>query len=105
MATKVRTRINVRWWAWPTAGYLQADGVLDCKGPLSGTIAPNVLAVVNKEVKLAAAGQKKMRGLYSSFTCTPKEKARVVQYSSVNGIQAAVQQFSRDSIENLSMVC
>ena len=36
-----------------------ADGVLNCKGPLSGTIAPNTLAEVNKEVKLTAAGQKK----------------------------------------------
>ena len=36
-----------------------ADGVFDCKGPLSGTIAPNTLAEVNKEVKLATAGQKK----------------------------------------------
>ena len=33
------------------------DGVLDCKGPLSDTIAPNTLAEVNKEVKLATAGQ------------------------------------------------
>ena len=37
----------------------QADGMLDCKGPLSNTIAPNTLAEINKEVKLAAAGQKK----------------------------------------------
>ena len=33
-----------------------ADGVLGCKVPLSGTIAPNTLAELNKEVKL---GQKK----------------------------------------------
>ena len=39
-----------------------ADGVIDCKGCLSDTIAPNTLAEVNKEVKLAAAGQKKKRG-------------------------------------------
>ena len=36
-----------------------ADGVLDCKGPLSGMIAPNILAEINKEMKLATAGQKK----------------------------------------------
>ena len=47
-----------------------ANGVLDCKGPLSGTIAPNILTEVNKKVKLAAAGQKKNQGLYLSFTCT-----------------------------------
>ena len=33
------------------------DGVLDCKGPLSNTIAPNILAEANKEVELAATGQ------------------------------------------------
>ena len=32
------------------------DGVLDYKGPLSGTIALNILAEVNKEVKLATTG-------------------------------------------------
>ena len=31
-----------------------ADDMLDCKGRLSDTIAPNTLAEVNKEVKLAA---------------------------------------------------
>ena len=71
--------------------------MLDRKGPLLGTIAPNILAAVNKEVKLATAGQKKKQGSYLSFTS--KEKARVVQYSSVNGVRAAVQPFSRDSIE------
>ena len=59
-----------------------ADGMLNCKGPLSGTIAPNTLAKVNEEVKLAAAGQKKKRDSYLSFT--PTEKAQVVQYSSVS---------------------
>ena len=39
-----------------------ANGVLDCKGPLSDTTALNTLAEVNKEVKLTAAGQKKKRG-------------------------------------------
>ena len=55
-------------WAWPTTGYLSytvdhgpSDGVLDCKGPLSGTIAPNTLAEVNEEVKLAADGQEEAR--------------------------------------------
>ena len=65
-------------------------------------IAPNILAEVNKEVKLAAAGQKKKQDSYLSFT--PKKKARVVQYKSVNGVRAAVRQFTRDSTENLSMV-
>ena len=37
------------------------DGVLDSKGPLSHTIAPSVLAKVNKEVKLVAAGQTEKR--------------------------------------------
>ena len=37
-----------------------ADGVLaGLQGPLSGTIAPNILVEVNKEVRLAAVGQKK----------------------------------------------
>ena len=76
--------------------------MFDCKGPLPGTIVPNILAEVNKEVKLAVAGQKKKPGLYVSFT--PKEKVRVVQYSSVNGARAAVWRFSRDLIETLSMV-
>ena len=39
--------------------YRLADGVLNSKGPLSRTIAPSVLAKINKEVKLVAAGQKK----------------------------------------------
>ena len=55
--------------------YQPGDGVLDCKGPLSDTIAPNTLAKVNKEVKLATTGPKKKRGSYLSFT--PTEKARV----------------------------
>ena len=38
--------------------------MLDCKDPLSGTIAPNTHAEANKEVKLATAGQKKEWGLY-----------------------------------------
>ena len=44
---------------WPNTGYLSqsGDGVLDCKGPLSDTIAPNILAEANKEVELAIAGQ------------------------------------------------
>ena len=63
--------------------------------PLSNTIAPNTFAEVNKEVKLAAIGQK--RGSYLSFA--PKEKVWVVQYSSVNGVWAAVRQFSTESIE------
>ena len=36
-----------------------ANGMLDYKGPLSDRIAPNTFAEVNKEVKLATAGQKK----------------------------------------------
>ena len=77
-----------------------ADGVLGCKVPLSDTIAPNTLAEVNKEVKL---GQKKKRGSYLFCTLTEMEKAQIVQYSSVNGVQATVQRFSSESIENLSM--
>ena len=42
-----------------------SDGVLDCKGPLSGMIAPNTLAEVNEEVKLAADGQKESEVLIS----------------------------------------
>ena len=43
----------------PKLHYQPADGMLDCKGPLSDIIAPNTLAKVKKKVKLAAAGQKK----------------------------------------------
>ena len=37
---------------WPV------DDMLYCNGRLSDTIAPNILAEVNKDVKLAAADQK-----------------------------------------------
>ena len=77
-----------------------ADGMLGCKVPLSDTIAPNTLAEVNKKVKL---GQKKKRGSYLFCTLTEIKKAQIVQYSSVNGVQATVQRFSSQSIENLSM--
>ena len=53
--------------------------MLECKGPLCNTIAPNILAEVSKEVKIAATGQKKKQGSYLSFTLT--EKAQVLQYS------------------------
>ena len=69
-----------------------ADSVLDRNGRLTHTIAPNVLSEVNKEMKLVAAGKKKKRGSYLSFT--PEEKARVAQYGSVNGVRAAVRRFS-----------
>ena len=70
-----------------------ADGVLDSKGPLSGTIAPSVLAEVNKEVKSVAGAQKKKRGLYLFFT--PEEKARVAQYAGgIHGVRAAIRRFS-----------
>ena len=59
-----------------------ADGVLDSKAPVFPMTAPSVLV---EEVKLVAAGQKKRRGSYLSFT--PEEKARV---ASVNGVGAAV---------------
>ena len=65
-----------------------ADGVLNCEGPLSGTIAPNILAEVNKEVKLAAAGQKKNARIVSFLH--RQGEAQVVLYSSVNGVRAAV---------------
>ena len=68
-----------------------ADDVLDSKGPLSRTIAPSVLAEVNKEVKSVTAAQKKKRGSYLSFT--PEEKARVAQYGSVHGVRAAMRRF------------
>ena len=77
-----------------------ADGVLDSKGPLSRAIAPSILAEVNREVKLvAAAGQKKKRGPYLSFT--PEEKARVGRYGSVNGVRAAVRRFSSEFSKEL----
>ena len=59
-----------------------ADGMFNCKGPLSGTIAPNTLTEVNEEVKLATADQKKKRGSYLSFT--PMEKARLVLGTAVS---------------------
>ena len=59
-----------------------AHGVLDSKGPLLGTIAPSVLAEVNKEVKSVAGAQKKKRGSYLFFT--PEEKARVAQYAGIH---------------------
>ena len=65
--------------------------VLNPNGRLTCTIAPNVLSEVNKETKLVAAGQKKKRGSYLSFI--PEEKARVAQYGSINGVQAAVRRF------------
>ena len=76
-----------------------ADGMLDCKGPLSGTIAPNILAEVNEEVKLAAASQKKKHGSHLSQVHT-QEKVRVVQYSSINGIRAAVLRFIHGSLDS-----
>ena len=33
-----------------------ADGIIDSKGPVALTIAPNILTEVNKEVKLVAVG-------------------------------------------------
>ena len=40
--------------------------------------APSVLAEINKEVKLVAAGQKKRQGSYESYlSFTPEEKAQV----------------------------
>ena len=68
-----------------------ADDVLDSKGPLSRTIAPSILAEVNKEVKSVTVAQKKKRGSYLSFT--PEEKARVAQYGSVHGVRAAMRRF------------
>ena len=65
----------------PKLHYQSADGVLNCKGPLSDMIASNILAEVKKEVKLAATGQKKKRGSYLSST--PTENSQVVQYSNV----------------------
>ena len=48
MASKVGTHISVLvgvpdCWL-PKLHCRPADGVLDCKGPLSGMIAPNILA-------------------------------------------------------------
>ena len=60
------------------------DGVLNSKGSLSRAIVSSVLAEVNREVKLVAAGKKKKRGSYLSFT--PEEKAQIAQYGSVNGV-------------------
>jgi hypothetical protein len=68
------------------------DGVLDSNGPLFHTIAPSVLAEVNKGVKSATAALKKKRGSYLSFT--PEEKVRVAQYGSVHGVRAALRRFS-----------
>ena len=47
---------------------------------------------------VAAAGQKK-RGSYLFFT--PEEKARVAQYGSINGVQAAVRRFSGEFSKEL----
>ena len=70
--------------------YRPADGVLDRNGRLIRI--SDRLSEVNKEMKLVAAGKKKKRGSYLSFT--PEEKARVAQYDSVNGVRAAVRRFS-----------
>ena len=54
--------------------------------PLFPTTAPSVLAEINTELKLVAAGQKIRRGSYKSFlSFTPEEKVRV---ASVNGVQS-----------------
>ena len=65
---------------WPTAGYLSytVNQLMACS--TARTIAPNTFAEVNKEVKLAAAGQKK------KCEVPIERKARVVQYSTVNGV-------------------
>ena len=65
-----------------------ADGVLDCEGPLSGTIAPNILAEVNKEVKLATAGQKKKARVVSLLHRQGEGASSPVQQC--NGDRAAV---------------
>ena len=71
MATKARTCINAKrcmpWYVsvanrrLPKLCCRPTNGMLDSKGPLSGTIAPNILAKVNGEVKLATAGQEKKK--------------------------------------------
>jgi transposase-like protein len=68
--------------------------MLDSNGPQSRTIAPIVLAEVNKGVKSATATLKKKRGSYLSFT--PEEKARVAQYGSVHGVQPVLRRFSEE---------
>ena len=51
-------------------------------------VSLSFLAEVSKEVKLVAAGQKKKRGSYLSFT--PKQKVLVAQYSIVNDVRGGV---------------
>ena len=78
---------GVPWWVWRTAGYLSytvdqlSDGILDCRA---------------LNLKLAAASQKKKRGLYLSFT--PMEKARVVLYS--GAVSVEFKQLCDDLAEN-----
>ena len=63
-----------------------ADSIIDSKGPLSRTIVPSVLAELNKEVKLVAAGQKKLPDKICMNRITLEEKVRVAQCGSINGV-------------------
>ena len=72
MATKAHAKVP--WWAWPTTGYLSytVDQLMACL--TARALCPMQLLqtpLLNKDVKLAAAGQKKMWDSYLSFT--PKE--------------------------------
>ena len=56
MATKVHTHISTKVYSLvgmadrrlPKLHYRPADGMLNCKGPLSDRIAPNIVAEMNK---------------------------------------------------------
>ena len=50
-------------YCWP------AESIIDSKGPPSHTIAPSVLAELNKKVKLVTTGQKKTSGLDLYESC------------------------------------
>ena len=115
MLTHTHTHTNVEGlrWVWPTAWLADQDPseiiqhclvLLNdmamrmpqvslyryCQPSIPYTIAQSVLADVNKEVKLVAAGQKKKRGSCKSYLSFKLEgKMQVAQYSSVSGVRSA----------------
>ena len=78
--------------------------MLDYKGPLSNTIAPNILAEANKRSEAHRRWLEEKAKFFkiSGYIHETREGAsRAIQYSSVNRVWAAVRQFSRESIEKL----
>ena len=68
--------------------------MLDYKGPLSNTIAPNILAEANtrSEAHCHWLEEKARFFKISGYIHETREGAsRAIQYSSVNGVQAAMQ--------------